>query len=237
MLLHEIHFSAISFFCVVAQDNLTKTDQYLLKTNWCVGAKIILNRFLLFWLQRLGRSENFSRQIFFSLINSDFKISYTFVSLIVGWKRSFLFTSNTLKPYNWLKEYYILCELLSSATTTWNGLYIMVIELSGVQFGLKSYAWFQNWTSAQCEFNLKSQVWFQTKIARHEVQLPLYYIHFEIAQIQDLNSSIFWEEKIRVLETKVAKFATWSFMSFIFLQFDWLLKTSLEVWLVVLFLV
>ena len=87
----------------------------------------------------------------------------------------------------------------------------MVIELSGVQFGLKSYAWFQNRTSAQREFDLKSQVWFQTKIARHEVQLPLYYIHFEIAQIQDLvtsnillmqywaglklNSSIFWEKK------------------------------------------
>lgn len=116
-------FFSHMFFRVVAQDNLTQTDQYLLKTNWCVGAKIILNRFLLFWLQRLGQSKNFSRQIFFSLINSDFKISYTFVSLIVGWKRSFLFTSNTLKPYNWLKEYYILWELLSSATTTWNGLY------------------------------------------------------------------------------------------------------------------
>jgi len=35
----------------------------------------------------------------------------------------------------------------------------MVIELSGVQFGLKSYAWFQNRTSAQREFDLKSQVW------------------------------------------------------------------------------
>ena len=58
----------------------------------------------------------------------------------------------------------------------------MVIELSGVQFGLKSYAWFQNRTSAQREFDLKSQVWFQTKIARHEVQLPLYYTHFEIIQ-------------------------------------------------------
>ena len=68
-------------------------------------------------------------------------------------------------------------------------IFIMVIELSGVQFGLKSYAWFQNRTSAQREFDLKSQVWFQTKIARHEVQLPLYYIHFEIAQIQDLVSS------------------------------------------------
>ena len=28
------------------------------------------------------------------------------------------------------------------------------------------------------EFDLKSQVWFQTKTAQHEVQLPLYYIHF-----------------------------------------------------------
>ena len=90
----------------------------------------------------------------------------------------------------------------------------MVIELSEVQFGLKSYARFKNGTSAQREFDLKSQVWFQTKIARHEVQLPLYYIHFEIAQIHDLvssnilltqykaglklNSSIFWGEKIRV---------------------------------------
>ena len=58
----------------------------------------------------------------------------------------------------------------------------MVIELIGVQFGLKSYAWFQNQTSTQHEVDLKSQVWFQTKITRHEVQLPLYCIHFEIAQ-------------------------------------------------------
>ena len=77
-----------------------------------------------------------------------------------------------------------------------------------MQFGLKSYLWFQNRSSAQHEFDLKSQVWFPTKIARHEVQLPLYYIHFKIAQIQDwvtsnillmqywaglkLNSSLFW---------------------------------------------
>ena len=53
----------------------------------------------------------------------------------------------------------------------------MVTELSGVQFGLKSSEWFQS------QFNLKSQVWFQTKIiALHEVQLPLYYSHFEIAE-------------------------------------------------------
>ena len=67
--------------------------------------------------------EFLESNFFSSLINSDFKISYIFVSLIVGWKRAFLFTSNTVKPYNWLKEYYILWELLSSATTTWNGLY------------------------------------------------------------------------------------------------------------------
>ena len=47
--------------------------------------------------------------------------------------------------------------------------FIMVIKLNGVQFGLKSYAWFQNRTSAQLEFDLKSQVWFQTKIAQPEV--------------------------------------------------------------------
>ena len=35
-------------------------------------------------------------------------------------------------------------------------MYIMVIELSGVQFGLNSYARFQNQTSAQLEFDLKS---------------------------------------------------------------------------------
>ena len=39
-----------------------------------------------------------------------------------------------------------------------------------------------------------SSIWnhkydFRLKIARHEVQLPLYYIHFEIVQIQDLVSS------------------------------------------------
>ena len=56
-------------------------------------------------------------------------------------------------------------------------LFIMVIELSGVQFGLKSYV------SKSREFDLKSQVWFQTKIARHKVQLPLYYSHFEFSEL------------------------------------------------------
>ena len=100
-------------------------------------------------------------------------------------------------------------------------LLIMVIELRGVHFGLKSYAWFQNRMCAQREFDLKSQAWFQTKIARHEVQLPLYYIHFEITQIQDLvssnillmqywaglklNSSIFLEGKSKSFGNKSCK--------------------------------
>ena len=54
----------------------------------------------------------------------------------------------------------------------------MMLELSGVQIGLKSYTRFQNGTSAQREFDLKSQVGFQAKIAGDEVQLPLYYFHF-----------------------------------------------------------
>ena len=56
-----------------------------------------------------------------------------------------------------------------------------------------------NWTSGRAiwseiirvmhaarSFDLKSQVWFQIKIARPEVQLPLYYIHFKIAQFNSL---------------------------------------------------
>ena len=64
----------------------------------------------------------------------------------------------------------------------------MVIKLSGEQFGLKSNARFQNRTSSQRQLDLKSQVSRQTKIARHEVQLSLYYIFSEsqnsVAQIQ-----------------------------------------------------
>ena len=36
------------------------------------------------------------------------------------------------------------------------------------------------------ELNLKSQVRFHTMTVPHEVQLPLYYLHFEIAQLNRL---------------------------------------------------
>ena len=66
-----------------------------------------------------------------------------------------------------------------------------IIEMNKVQFGLKSYAWFQHRTGAQREFHLKSRVWFQTKIVRHRVQLPLYYIHFQ------------WKRKIQSLKYRI----------------------------------
>ena len=125
---------------------------------------------------------------------------------------------------------------------TW---FIMVIELSGVQFGLKSYLWFQNQTSAQRKFNLKSNVWFQTKIARHKVQLPLYYIHFEITQIQDLvssnvslmqywaglklNSSIFCGEKNKSFENKSCKICHMILFVFHFLAI-WLVTLNKPFW-------
>ena len=74
----------------------------------------------------------------------------------------------------------------------------MVIELSGVQFGLKSYAWFE----------ITSMILDKNCTTRGST---FYYIYFEIAQIHDLvrsyilfmqywarlklNSSIFGGEK------------------------------------------
>ena len=59
----------------------------------------------------------------------------------------------------------------------------MVIELSGVQFWSEIIHEISksNECPARVPFEIK-QVWFQTKIAKHEVQLPLYYTHFEISQ-------------------------------------------------------
>ena len=55
----------------------------------------------------------------------------------------------------------------------------MIIELSGVQLGLKSYV------------GCASSIWFQTKIARHQVQLPLFYSHFEIAEFIQYQTIIY----------------------------------------------
>ena len=66
----------------------------------------------------------------------------------------------------------------------------MVIELSGEQFGLKS-------------FDL-SQVWFQTKIARYEAELSPYHSHFKIAEF---NQYLQW---LAVAPDKVARYPPYS---------------------------
>ena len=61
-----------------------------------------------------------------------------------------------------------------------------------VLLGLKSYEWFLHWTSAQREFNCNHKtVWFHTKIAQHEVQLSLYYIHFDTPKFNPSNTRLF----------------------------------------------
>ena len=74
----------------------------------------------------------------------------------------------------------------------------MVIELSGEQFGLKSYRDFER------EFEWRSEVWFQTKIARHEVKLSLYYSHFEIAEFNP------YQQWLAVAPDKLARYPPYS---------------------------
>ena len=61
------------------------------------------------------------------------------------WRKQWAFT--------WISQFW---ELQSAMFVP----FIIVIKLSGVQFGLKSYVRFQNRVSTQCKFNLKSEVWF-----------------------------------------------------------------------------
>ena len=63
----------------------------------------------------------------------------------------------------------------------------MVIELSGEQFGLKS-------------FDL-SHVWSQTKIARHEIELSPYNSHFKIAAINQ------YQQWLAVATDKVSRYS------------------------------
>ena len=96
-------------------------------------------------------------------------------------KNSKVWSQSTIKPYFYKSTltYHILNHYIWFTIARIKQ--IMAIELGGVQLRLKSYAWFQNWTSAQSEFDLKPQVWFQTKISRQEVQLPINYIYLVVA--------------------------------------------------------
>ena len=74
--------------------------------------------------------------------------------------------------------------------------FIIVIEVNGVQFGLKSYPSFE----------------ITTKIAQHGVQLQLYYIRL-------------WSAKCNQYSTDpvLSWFVNDSMLPFILLRFDWLL--------------
>ena len=105
-----------------------------------------------------------------------FKLFYHFITSI--WARYLCFVGcfcciflQTLKFLNLFRDQQFNFNFLSFVTQS--------TFCINIYLGLKSYALFQNWTSAQRQFDLKSQVWFQTKIGRHGVQLPLYYIHFK----------------------------------------------------------
>ena len=103
--------------------------------------------------------------------------------------------------------YYNFCKnrLLKNSKTK----LIMIIELSGLQFGLKSYSRFFK----SREFDVKSQVCFQTKIARHKVQLLLYYSHFEITDLlkvesETLSNLILYGKQMIRFRAKVMRFRT-----------------------------
>ena len=85
----------------------------------------------------------------------------------------------------------------------------------------------------------------QIKVALNSIQLPICTIHFEIAKFNWrvlvttnilLIQSVEQKEKNKFFGDKSCKIrltlGTWSF---IFLQFEWIIKTSLKLWLVVLF--
>ena len=64
-------------------------------------------------------------------------------------------------------------------------------EWSGIRAEIIRVISKSNERAAWVQFEITSMI--SDQIARHEVQLLLYYIHFEIAQIQDLVSSdILW---------------------------------------------
>ena len=68
----------------------------------------------------------------------------------------------------------------------------MVIELSGVQFGLKSYEW-SILKSDKCEFNLNYKyAWFQTNIVWHKAQLQLITAILKSQNSVSTNTIKFW---------------------------------------------
>ena len=127
--------------------------------------------------------------------------------------------------YSFLKLYGKFKMYFTCAT------YIMVIEVSGLQFRLKSSAWFeitrmisnQNCMTQGSITTILHPLWNQpiTGLSQFKYFIDTVLNRFEIKFIHF--GRVGGGGGIWVLETKVAKIATWCSLSFIFLQFDWLL--------------
>ena len=122
------------------------------------------------------------------------------------------------------------------------------LEVHSIICGLIYSGNWPEWRAVWAEIiRVISQVWFQTKIARHEVQLPLYYIHFEITQIQDkyFTDAVVSRDEIEFIHFlgKKKSFGSKSkichMILFVFHSpaIRLVAQASLEIWLVVLFFV
>ena len=96
-------------------------------------------------------------------------------------------------------------------------------KLSGVQFGLKSYAWFQTRTSSIRNHKYD----FRPKLHDMKFNSPLYYIYFEITQQEKvkINSFVYKGagllENVKFLQQSLQNFPSKMFPVFFLMQSDW----------------
>ena len=120
--------------------------------------------------------------------------------------------------FNWIND---------SNWTEWSAVWAEIICVisklnecaAWVRFGITIMISDQNCTTRGSITTLLHSFWNypNTRLGQFKYSIDAALSQFEIKLIH------FWREKVRVWETKVAKFATWYSLSFIFLQFDWLL--------------
>ena len=134
----------------------------------------------------------------------------------------------------WYHHFYQdLVSVNNGNWTEWNAIWAEIIRMISKSNERTVQVWFeitsmisdQNCTTQSSITTLLHPFWNRpnTGFGQFKYFIDVVLSWFEIKFIHFLG------RKIRVLKTKVAKFATWYSLSFIFLQFDWLLKTSLEI--------
>ena len=129
-----------------------------------------------------------------------------------------------------IKLYHFYQDLVSINNgnwTEWNAIWAEIIRMISKSNEHTVQVWFeitsmisdQNCTTQSSITTLLHPFWNRpnTGFGQFKYFIDVVLSWFEIKFIHFLG------QKIRVLKTKVAKFATWYSLSFIFLQFDWLL--------------